>query len=1110
MTNVEPANTAGRGRARLSALALLTAAIAILGGVVPTTSATAAGESLILTIDSTYAMFPTVTVAASDGTTVNAVTITAENPDFGFANPVTCTSTPCSVQMPVPSGGNWTFTATSGASSGQSTKTISDWSPTYTSNNDATATLHFPATGGSAASYYYTFVSPGHSSVVDHTTESTLTLDATLFDRGAQYTVYLGYDVAGVAGPLISMLDFIGALPAPNDFVATAGIGKALMTWSAPVGISSTTEYSFIVRRHNVNSDEWKDFPLSNTTFSLDLPLDNGSVYELKVLTTSGGYDQGFSPVITVAPIDIPATAASITVTAGDGSGVVDANFPTDAAHPSAASNAIWEISKESGAFGPATMNFTTSPITVTGLENGKNYVLRATSKNGAGVSAGFTDSASFKPVALPAVPVIDVPIAGDGSVSVVATFVSPSDSPATGQVWEISTMTDDEPDEWVETSPTEGPTSTFTFAGLANGTFYRVHVKSTGPTGSSAWSESASVRPFGGAPMPTISSVGRGDGTVNAAASFNSSLAQPSTSSDATWQLKSEGAIINSADLTMDEVDGRFVFSGLTNGSAYQIRVRGSNDHGLSDWTAWSDFISPASAPATLTLTPDGMSDGALTVTFPVASAAAPVTSIVWQIGTVDENGDVSWAPVVPVIDGTTASFPGLTPGTTYVVKATPSNDVGTGPESTSDGQLFIAVPSKPVILIAGAQKTGLLVALEPAIVDVAKPTVGYIWEVARVAGPAAGIWEPASASVLDGFIIDNEGANVPVPGGYAITGLINGVRYNLHVAAINGAGRSAWAAWNPVLTPASGITTGTVPAADNTTVAGDDSDGDGIPNAIDPDVDGDSIPNPFDPDIDGDGIANLDDDDRDGDGLINPLDETPNGIGNASDHADDWVDPVIPTALTTAGVTTDADDTLPASGTTDSTAPVVNLEGDVAAVLSVRFPYPVGHQARGMTVYSAGRGLMPGSEYTLVLHSTPTTLGHGSVDSSGTIQFTSTMPSAVSAGKHELVLTAVGASGKTVSKTLTLRIGKDGMLRPVNATSSSGSSGGSANDEILHEDNSLRVALIVGAVILWLLILAAAIWAAIILRRRRDDDEEELDVPTLNLFDDEPVGTR
>lgn len=151
-----------------------------------------------------------------------------------------------------------------------------------------------------------------------------------------------------------------------------------------------------------------------------------------------------------------------------------------------------------------------------------------------------------------------------------------------------------------------------------------------------------------------------------------------------------------------------------------------------------------------------------------------------------------------------------------------------------------------------------------------------------------------------------------------------------------------------------------------------------------------------------------------------------------------------------------------------------------------------------------------MPGSVYTLVLHSTPTTLGHGSVDSSGTIQFTSTMPSAVSAGKHELVLTAVGASGKTVSKTLTLRIGKDGMLRPVNATSSSGSSGGSANDEILHEDNSLRVALIVGAVILWLLILAAAIWAAIILRRRRDDDEEELDVPTLNLFDDEPVGTR
>jgi hypothetical protein len=71
------------------------------------------------------------------------------------------------------------------------------------------------------------------------------------------------------------------------------------------------------------------------------------------------------------------------------------------------------------------------------------------------------------------------------------------------------------------------------------------------------------------------------------------------------------------------------------------------------------------------------------------------------------------------------------------------------------------------------------------------------------------------------------------------------------------------------------------------------DDTDGDGVPNALDPtpnggyiipgrapsDIDGDGIPDLEDGDMDGDGINNGSDDDADGDGILNEDDPTPDG---------------------------------------------------------------------------------------------------------------------------------------------------------------------------------------------------------------------------------------
>jgi len=66
------------------------------------------------------------------------------------------------------------------------------------------------------------------------------------------------------------------------------------------------------------------------------------------------------------------------------------------------------------------------------------------------------------------------------------------------------------------------------------------------------------------------------------------------------------------------------------------------------------------------------------------------------------------------------------------------------------------------------------------------------------------------------------------------------------------------------------------------------DDVDGDNIPNQYDPDIDGDGIPNASDPDIDGDFYPNESDDDMDGDGTSNENDSDANGDGINDDGAE------------------------------------------------------------------------------------------------------------------------------------------------------------------------------------------------------------------------------
>jgi LPXTG-motif cell wall-anchored protein len=116
------------------------------------------------------------------------------------------------------------------------------------------------------------------------------------------------------------------------------------------------------------------------------------------------------------------------------------------------------------------------------------------------------------------------------------------------------------------------------------------------------------------------------------------------------------------------------------------------------------------------------------------------------------------------------------------------------------------------------------------------------------------------------------------------------------------------------------------------------------------------------------------------------------------------------------------------------------------------------------GGTIIVTGSGLQPGT-YSVVLHSDPVVLGSTTVDAGGTLSFSATVPSTVTAGAHTVQLVSGSAVIATASLTVVAEAAPAELPAPV-ALAATGS------------DSTGPVTLAV------LLVLAGA--AALLLRRR------------------------
>ncbi|MCL2850454.1 MAG: fibronectin type III domain-containing protein, partial [Micrococcales bacterium] len=241
-------------------------------------------------------------------------------------------------------------------------------------------------------------------------------------------------------------------------------------------------------------------------------------------------------------------------------------------------------------------------------------------------------------------------------------------------------------------------PTTSCVVDGLTNGTTYTFTVAARNAVG---WSEesppSAPAAPDAVPDAPQPPTVSAGAGTVNVSWSAPANNGSPITSYDVEISPRPRSPA-NPATIRVKTTSARF--QGLTNGTAYKVRVRAYNDAPQAGpWSAWSDEITPMGAPGA----PTQLSTSPLAATQLQLSWRAP-----------DPNGSPLGAyQLVVVGGGTTRTFApardvekftvDVLNNVEYEFTLTASNAVGSSPPATVTGSTFGRPGAPRVVSVVG-----------------------------------------------------------------------------------------------------------------------------------------------------------------------------------------------------------------------------------------------------------------------------------------------------------------------------------------------------------------------------------------------------------------------
>jgi len=460
-----------------------------------------------------------------------------------------------------------------------------------------------------------------------------------------------------------------------------------------------------------------------------------------------------YATAVISPPVSAPAAPTSLIATAGDGQASVA--FTAGANGGSAITN--YEFSTNDGtswtAFNPAV---TASPAVISGLTNGTAYSIRLRAVSAAGNGAASA-AVSATPRTIPSAPTALVATAGDGQASVAFTAGADGGSAITN--YEFST---NDGRSWTAFNPAV-TASPAVISGLTNGTAYSIRLRAVNAAGNGAASAAVSATPrtIPSAPTALVATAGDGQASVafTAGANGGSTLThyEFSTNDGTSWTA------FNPA-VTASPV----VISGLTNGSAYSIRLRAVNAAGNGAASA-AVSATPRTTPSAPTSLVATAGEGLASVAF---TAGADGGSAITNYEFSTNNGN-DWTAFNPAITTSPAVITQLTNGIAYSIRLRAVNAAGNGAASAAVSGTPRTTPSAPTSLVATAGDGQVSVAFT-AGADGGSAITNY--EFSTNDGTS---WTALNPAVTTSPAV--------------ITGLTNGTAYSIRLRAVNAAGNGA-----------------------------------------------------------------------------------------------------------------------------------------------------------------------------------------------------------------------------------------------------------------------------------------------------------------------------
>lgn len=309
-----------------------------------------------------------------------------------------------------------------------------------------------------------------------------------------------------------------------------------------------------------------------------------------------------------------------------------------------------------------------TGPFTIAGLTNGTVYQVNVRAVNSAGAGDASAAMTVYPTKLIPAKPVIESIVGGNGSATVnIAIPKDVTSQSITGYQYSI-----DKGRTYQNAAVSNG---SFSIAGLTNGVSTSVQIRATNFNGNSPASVAKTVVPATPPAAPSITKITASTGALSIAFTAPSSGGSAITGyhysldGGLTWFIPAKAIKTSPIKVT-----------GLPNATTAQVKVRAVNVMGIglaSDAVRASTPVLVPSAPVTKSISATSTTF-TVDVTAPVYDGGGAITNYAYSI----DNGK-TWNVVSPASDSTRILIAGLKPNTLYPVQIAAINSAGRGASS-------------------------------------------------------------------------------------------------------------------------------------------------------------------------------------------------------------------------------------------------------------------------------------------------------------------------------------------------------------------------------------------------------------------------------------------